>query len=58
MSRTHYAALKCAQEAMQLFCQFGSWAHVRVTMHVRSLDMSNEHLQLVVIDNVLADLEG
>jgi hypothetical protein len=56
MNRTHYAALKCASEAMQLFCQFGSWTHVRITMHVRALDASNEHLNLVVIDDIIADL--
>jgi hypothetical protein len=58
MSRTHYAALKAASEAMALFCQFGSWSHVRITMHVRALDASNDHLQLVTIDNILNDLEG
>jgi hypothetical protein len=56
MPRTHYAALKCASEAIQLFAQFGSWSHVRVTMHVRALDASNEYLNLVVIDNVIDDL--
>jgi len=58
MSRQHYAALKTAQEAMALFAKFGSWAHVRITMHVRALDQSNEHLQCVLIDNILNDLEG
>ena len=56
MNRTHYAKLKAAAEAMTLFAQYGCWSHARLVLHIRALDRANEHLQMVIIDDVINEV--